>query len=37
MFCDLQNARSQLFRPLAQVIHPLKFFTERQRNNKEIP
>jgi hypothetical protein len=37
LFCDLQNARLQLFQPLAQVIHPLKFLTERQRNNKETP
>ncbi len=25
LFCDLQNARHPLFRPLAQVINPLKF------------
>jgi hypothetical protein len=37
LFCDLQSARHPLFRQLAQVIHPLKFVTERQRNNKEIP
>jgi small subunit ribosomal protein S15 len=26
LLCDLQSARHWLFRPLAQVIHPLKFF-----------
>ncbi len=26
LFCDLQSARQQLFRQLAQVIDPLLFF-----------
>ena len=37
LFCDLQSARHPLFRQLAQVINPLKFFIECQRNNKEKP
>ena len=37
LFCDLQSARQWLFRPLAQVINPLKFIFECRRNNKEIP
>ena len=37
MFCNVQNARHPLFRQLAQVINPLKFFIEYQRNNKEKP
>jgi hypothetical protein len=37
LFCDLQNARQWLFRPMAQVINPLKFIFEFRRNNKEIP
>ena len=28
LFCDLQSARQWLFRPLAQVINPLKFIFE---------
>jgi len=37
LLCDLQSARHPLFRQVAQVINPLKFVTERQRNNKETP
>jgi hypothetical protein len=37
LFCDLQSARHWLFRPLAQVIHPLMFIFERGETTRKKP
>jgi hypothetical protein len=37
LFCDLQNARLWLFRPLAQVIHPPIFNFEPGETTRKTP